>query len=291
MSLKRLLAICLTIAAAMAASSALVSPAQAIVDRDCGDFSSQRAAQIFFLNAGGPHSDPHGLDSDGDGVVCESNGAPYYYGTTPPGSSQPPKPETPKKVASKVALTLNRSKAIAGERLKLTATVRPNMRRPIVFQKRANGRWVAIRRESTTARGVAKHIIAAPARATLYRAFVPVKKAQGKRFAAATSRNRKLSVPRQGVKLTFASDDLTIGDSVKATITSTPVRSGRPVVLQVARDGRWVTLQKRWVNSRGRATATLTPDEEGEFRYRAVAERFHGAKRAYSASEWLWVSN
>ena len=41
-------------------------------DRDCGDFSSQAEAQAFFVAAGGPASDPHRLDRDGDGVVCES---------------------------------------------------------------------------------------------------------------------------------------------------------------------------------------------------------------------------
>jgi len=39
-------------------------------DRDCGDFSTQAEAQAFFEAAG--EGDPHRLDSDGDGVVCES---------------------------------------------------------------------------------------------------------------------------------------------------------------------------------------------------------------------------
>lgn len=50
-------------------------PASAIVDRDCGDFPTQAAAQTFFL-ASGP-GDPHGLDgSDNDGRACESNPCP-----------------------------------------------------------------------------------------------------------------------------------------------------------------------------------------------------------------------
>jgi endonuclease YncB( thermonuclease family) len=61
------------------------APAHALTDRDCGDFASQRAAQIFFLKHGGPRSDPHGLDGDDDGVVCVSNPAPYYYKKTLPG--------------------------------------------------------------------------------------------------------------------------------------------------------------------------------------------------------------
>jgi hypothetical protein len=39
-------------------------------DRDCADFSSRRAAQSFFESAGS--GDPHGLDRDGDGRVCET---------------------------------------------------------------------------------------------------------------------------------------------------------------------------------------------------------------------------
>ena len=38
------------------------APASAVVDRDCGDFVSQAAAQSFYLNAGA--GDPHRLDDD-----------------------------------------------------------------------------------------------------------------------------------------------------------------------------------------------------------------------------------
>jgi len=80
-------------AAGMAVGLAAL-PAHA-ADRDCGDFASQRAAQIFFLQAGGPQRDPHRLDSDGDGIACETNPAPYYFGTTlPSGSGGGPKPSS-----------------------------------------------------------------------------------------------------------------------------------------------------------------------------------------------------
>ncbi|MEK7186036.1 MAG: thermonuclease family protein [Patescibacteria group bacterium] len=41
-------------------------------DRDCKDFATQREAQDFFIENGEPGIDPHKLDSDRDGVVCES---------------------------------------------------------------------------------------------------------------------------------------------------------------------------------------------------------------------------
>lgn len=47
------------------------SPASAFSDRDCSDFDTHREAQTFFKN-NNPSSDPHGLDSDGDGRACET---------------------------------------------------------------------------------------------------------------------------------------------------------------------------------------------------------------------------
>lgn len=40
-------------------------------DLNCADFASGAAAQWFFLSLGGPARDPHTLDGDGDGLVCE----------------------------------------------------------------------------------------------------------------------------------------------------------------------------------------------------------------------------
>lgn len=42
-----------------------------IDDRNCSDFANSGQAQRFFLSAGGPVRDPHGLDRDGDGNACE----------------------------------------------------------------------------------------------------------------------------------------------------------------------------------------------------------------------------
>jgi len=41
-------------------------------DRDCGDFSTWKEANDFFIAAGGPDRDPHRLDGDSDGIPCES---------------------------------------------------------------------------------------------------------------------------------------------------------------------------------------------------------------------------
>lgn len=41
-------------------------------DKDCSDFRTQHEAQAFFEANGGPTNDPHNLDRDSDGRVCES---------------------------------------------------------------------------------------------------------------------------------------------------------------------------------------------------------------------------
>lgn len=64
-------------------SSGLGEPAHA-ADRDCSSFSTQRAAQEFFL-ANDPRDDPHLLDADGDGIACESNPCPCSTQRAPVG--------------------------------------------------------------------------------------------------------------------------------------------------------------------------------------------------------------
>lgn len=54
----------------------LVFPAGAQADLNCSDFSTQGQAQKHLT-----HGDPHGLDSDGDGVACESLPCPCSKGS------------------------------------------------------------------------------------------------------------------------------------------------------------------------------------------------------------------
>jgi endonuclease YncB( thermonuclease family) len=76
----------------------LLTPATAqAADKNCSDFATQKAAQIFYLNAGGPAIDPNNLDgSDNDGIVCESNPCPCYYATSTP--AKPVAKPAPKRI-------------------------------------------------------------------------------------------------------------------------------------------------------------------------------------------------
>ncbi|KQX75257.1 thermonuclease family protein [Aeromicrobium sp. Root472D3] len=75
------------------------TPAQA-ADRDCGDFATQADAQAFFVANGGPGSDPHRLDYDGDGLACEDLPCPCSTSSAP----APPPPAPPAPVAAPCAV-------------------------------------------------------------------------------------------------------------------------------------------------------------------------------------------
>lgn len=108
---------------------AVPSPGRAAagLDKDCSDFATQAAAQNFFLDHGGPQSDPHRLDADGDGIACESNPCPCSTDTTP--DDPPPPPPPPTKQGIRVVRVLD------GETVKVRL---PDGRRPVVRMIGAN---------------------------------------------------------------------------------------------------------------------------------------------------------
>ena len=78
-----------------ATPTATPTPGTASPDRNCSDFDTWAEAQAFYEAEGGPESDPHRLDHDGDGIACESlPGAPKSPSATPTPDSNAPTPTT-----------------------------------------------------------------------------------------------------------------------------------------------------------------------------------------------------
>lgn len=258
-------------------------PQASAVDRDCSDFPSQRAAQIFFLNHGGPRFDPHRLDSDGDGIACEWNPPPYYYGTTPPGGggSNPPRPTA---VKSTVQLTLDPGKRITGEKYRMKVTVRPAISRKVIIQRKLNGRWKVFGSRVTNKYGTTSGTFKAPKTKATYRAVVKTVTKGNKKYSAATSKTRILTILRQSVRLSFNKKVVPEGKRVKARVHATPVRSGRPVVLQRKSSGRWETVRSGKLNKNGVVTFTVAA-ALGHRSYRAVVRPYRGAVPANSRTK------
>jgi Excalibur calcium-binding domain len=68
---------------------------RAAADANCSDFSTQAAAQAYFLAHGGPAQDPDRLDADHDGVACESLPCPCDHGTASAPTPRPVASPTP----------------------------------------------------------------------------------------------------------------------------------------------------------------------------------------------------
>lgn len=271
----------------VALTSLVTAPAAVAADRDCGDFGSQRAAQIFFLSQGGPQSDPHRLDADGDGIACESNPPPYYYGTTPPsgGSGPAPQPQITA-VRSTVNLALDPSKRITGESFRITVSVRPAISRKVVVQHKVNGHWRVFGTGVTGPSGRTSGLFKAPKVKATYRAVVQSVTKGNKKYSAATSRGRTIDIQRQRVVLGFDARAVPQGEQVSALVRATPVRAGRTVVLQMKSADTWRTVRTSTFDRLGRATFAITP-ELGQDSYRAVALRHRGAAPAKSNTETL----
>ncbi len=80
-------------------SSAIPKPTPTPKPRDthdCSDFDTWSEAQSFYESEGGPGSDPHRLDGDGDGVACQSlPGAPGSQSTSKSSATPVSTPQTP----------------------------------------------------------------------------------------------------------------------------------------------------------------------------------------------------
>ena len=75
--------------------AAISTPGPSSPDRNCSDFDTWAEAQAFFEAEGGPETDRHRLDHDGDGIACESlPGAPSQSTPTPESRAPTPTPGT-----------------------------------------------------------------------------------------------------------------------------------------------------------------------------------------------------
>ncbi len=259
-------------------------------DRDCGDFATQRAAQIFFLNHGGPQSDPHGLDADGDGIACESNPCPCLNSTHPPGGGgggpTPPPPRPP--VQSDVSLSANRSKGITGEAVKLRAVVSPHIARPVVLQRRVDGHWAKVASARTNGQGV--HVFAreVAAKTIVYRAVISTMRHDGRRYTGGMSGPESVGVQDQSVVLTLP-DTVETNEIFTAVADASPVRNGRGITLQQRVDQSWADIAVDDENGQGHASYDVSILQEGTFRFRAVVERQAGADAVVSATQTITV--
>lgn len=124
--------------AAPTSSAERTGGAQIMREADCADFATQAAAQNYFIDHGGPSSDPDGLDADHDGIACEANPCPCSTGGGGGGGGggpAPPPPPPPDPV--KVEKLCGKFVGISGSKVCLKATTQSgNLRKVEDFRFR-----------------------------------------------------------------------------------------------------------------------------------------------------------
>ena len=169
----------------------LLAPRAFAADKDCADFATQRAAQIYYIHKGGPQFDPDDLDRDNDGIACDSNPCPCYYGTHIP--SSPPARRTVHSHVHRDRLDPHR---IAGEPVKWTVSVDPDRVRAVKLQRHANdGSWKTVAHGHTSGHGRWTVRRATLASTTSYRAVLAKQVTRTRIFTAATSGRKQLQIP------------------------------------------------------------------------------------------------
>jgi hypothetical protein len=261
-------------------------------DRDCADFDSQRAAQLFFLRNGGPEDDPHRLDADGDGIACESNPAPRYERRTLPGGgvTPRPKPRPLPVVRSSVRFRAPARDVVAGERVRMRARVLPAMGRRVVLQRWTWNGWKRVDAARTNNRGRLVVTVRARAATTTYRAVAPRVRTAKRRYTAARSPKDTVTTVSQSVTLDVPRRT-ELATAVTAVVSASPARFGRTVVLLRRRSGvaAWTVVDVAAQTRGGRARFAIGARSLGEFELRAVVKPHRGAGAVRSSLETLEV--
>lgn len=136
-------------------------------DLNCDDFGSQAAAQANLNNNPG---DPNGLDTDGDGVACESNPCPCNYSNGGGGGNNNP-PAAPSKKFHTINLRVAEVKSTSNN---VVVGKVPTYRGKFQVQRKLKGQQYKLfkRTNAKNPNGVVKVGITGP-KGTCFRAIVP----------------------------------------------------------------------------------------------------------------------
>lgn len=207
---------------------------------------------------------------------------------------------------SKVARVLGRPAVSStrtlstGNRVKVGGRLPTRVKRKVVLQRRAGGRWRAVAARASTAKGFVTFSIVIPATA-VYRLYAPAfrqraasrgkakRRARGVRvYPAFASPTVRISVQSgQSVKLTLP-DDVCTSQDTDASMSFSPSRSNWRFTLQISEDegGSWKAVVS---GGQGASAEFLAPDVSGTYHYRVVAVDPAGRNAGTSNSEEVEV--
>ena len=194
------------------------------------------------------------------------------------------------------SLSVAPSNPVPRERIVLSGRFGSNVQRPVRLQYWTGSRWAVLDRSSTTSEGRFRFATRAVAPSRRFRVRAPrvTRRVDGRRrtFTAVTTESRRVRTVQPRARLSFVPAPVGQSKAGETMLTPgsarfTPVRRGRPVVLQRRSGGAWRAVVRSVQNRRG-SFAFNVPARKNNgdlYRYRAVTRRANGAPAVKSRPE------
>lgn len=168
--------------------------------------------------------------------------------------------------------------AVAGETVRIGGATPEEVRRPVVLQRRADGRWRAVGRARTDGDG--RYAFDVRAQAMTYRVRARGVQAGRERLPAWTSRMGRVRLLGQRGEA-FAPETVAAGAAVSVRAAFAPARAGRPVRLEAREHDGWAPIGRGVQNADGEVALTARP--AASTTYRVVATAWRGAAAVATA--------
>jgi len=194
-------------------------------------------------------------------------------------------------VASPAAPVASPSSPLRGERFTITGKLSTKVVRPVRLQVRTGKKWKKAASGKTDTAGSYSLVMSSTASSVKVRVYAPKVKVHGKKYKAITTKTRTIKPAKaaQTAKLSMPSS-AQVTEAVNATLSFTPARVGRPVVLQAWVTGAWTTVASGVETNSGTTVLQLTATTIGTFSYRATAQSWNGLAATSSATVKLAVT-
>ena len=193
-------------------------------------------------------------------------------------------------IAAQGTLKAKPSALLAGEKLVLSGSTTPSVKRPVVLQRRSGSSWVKVAAKSSTATGAFSFTTTGRSTTTKYRVYAPAAVVGGRKRAAVATPTRQVTTLTQTASLNLPATALQGGTST-ASGSFTPIRAGRPVALEVLGAGAvWTLYGEASQSATGQATFSVAHGAPGTFTFRVVARMWKGAAKAVSPVRTIVVA-
>lgn len=185
-------------------------------------------------------------------------------------------------------ITPSPTKPMTGEKFTITGTLKTKVVRPVELQALIGKKWKKVGSGKSDRAG-RYSLTGQTTRASLTVRVVAKRTRVKKRtYAAITTQKRVIKTTGQTASLSMPAT-VEVNGEVTASLTFSPVRTGRPVELQALLSGGWTKIASGFETANGTSTIQLTATTAGAFSYRAVAPSWRGATSVTSQTSSLTV--